>query len=55
MAQLKQLTPEEMQRLGQVNRLEAEMKRNEQQIETYNSKIANIMRNVQSFRVGRCL
>lgn len=55
MAQLKQLTPEEMQRLGQVNRLEAEMKRNEQQIETYNSKIANIMRNVQSFRVDRCL
>jgi len=54
MAQLKQLSPEEMQKLGQVNHLETEIKRNEQQIDTYNNKITSIMRNVQSFRVASC-
>ena len=51
MAQLKQLSPEEMIKLNEVKELEAEIKRNDHQLNAYNGKINNIMRNVGSFRV----
>jgi predicted nucleic acid-binding Zn-ribbon protein len=51
-AEMKQLTPEEMQKLNEAGNIEAEIRKNDELIKTYDRKMVGISRNLQSFRVN---